>query len=93
MTLAQVPDSLRLRRGAEHLHALGPRAVAEMLAEVGRVHGVTGDVLERLEAWRRLRPETLAAVLGGRQFPPAVQAAPQGIRWRQSSPAPSVKRP
>lgn len=73
--------ALRFRRGSEHMHRLGPRAIAELLAEIGAAHGITGDVLERLEAWRRLRPETLAAVLGGQQFPPTVQPVPNGA-WK-----------
>ena len=74
-------DSLRFRRGGEHLHRLGARAVAEMLAEIGEAHGITGDVLQRLEAWRELSPEILAAVLGRQQFPPSVQQVPRSA-WR-----------
>ena len=50
-------DRLRLQRGAEHLHTLGPRATAELLAEVGaRIGGMPAiiTVLRELEA--RPRP-------------------------------------
>lgn len=59
---------LRLQRGAEHLAALGPRAIAEFLAELGRNHGIDQDILARLDRWREhLTPELLRAV-GGDQF-------------------------
>lgn len=64
----------RLQRAAAHLHALGPRAVAEFLEEIGRAHGIGDDLVRRLDAWQRLDPATLRAVLdafaGGRQFAP-----------------------
>jgi hypothetical protein len=71
-----VHDALRLRRGAEHLHRLGPRAVAEFLAEVGRECRYEAVILDRLDVWRALHLDMLAAVLGhfcgGREFPPVV---------------------
>ncbi len=81
MPRRKLPAWVQLHRGAEHVHRLGPRATAEFLAELGTAHGITADVLDRLEAWRKLKPAQLAAVLdayaGGRQFPPAVQALPE----------------
>jgi hypothetical protein len=81
MPRRKLPDWVRLHRGAEHVHQLGPRAVAELLNELGTAHGITAAVLDRLEAWRKLKPAQLAAVLetyaGGRQFPPALQAMPE----------------
>lgn len=60
-------DRLRLERGAEHLAALGPRAIAEFLAELGRMHGLDEDILARLDRWREhLTPELLRAVGGDR---------------------------
>lgn len=65
---------VRLARGAEHLAALGPRAIAEFLAELGRVHGIDEDILAHLDRWREhLTPELLRAVGGDRfAFPLAV---------------------
>ncbi len=63
-------DRLRLQRGAEHLHALGARALAEMLAELARDRCDLADTLDRLDAWRAgLSPELLRAS-GGDRFPP-----------------------
>ncbi len=62
-------DALRLQRGAEHLHRLGPRALAELLAQVAREHRDLPAVLELLDDWRAgLSPELLYAA-GGDSFP------------------------
>ncbi len=63
-------DRFRLQWGAEHLHALGARALAEMLAELARDRCDLADTLDRLDAWRAgLSPELLRAA-GGDRFPP-----------------------
>jgi hypothetical protein len=60
---------LRLRRGAEHLHRLGPRATAELLAEVAARIGGMPCMLELLAEYeRRLTPGMLKAV-GADRFP------------------------
>jgi hypothetical protein len=69
---------LALRRGAEHLHELGPRALAEFLLELSTATGCEAELLDMLRIWRRLDPDHLGAVLhhyhAGREFPPLVQA-------------------
>ena len=63
-------DRMRLERGAKHLHSLGPRATAELLAEVAEQIGGMPCILGRLEEYRRrLTPDLLRAV-GGDRFPP-----------------------
>lgn len=63
-------DVLRLQRGAEHLCALGPRAVAELLAELARDPGDLAHTLALLDRWREgLSPELLRAA-GGDRFAP-----------------------
>lgn len=63
-------DRLRLQRGAEHLHSLGARALAEMLTELARDRCDLADTLDRLDAWRDgLTPEMLR-VAGGDRFAP-----------------------
>jgi len=62
-------DALRLQRGAEHVHCLGARALAELLAELARDQCDLAATLDRLDAWRvGLNPELLHAV-GGDSFP------------------------
>ncbi|MGY0794246.1 hypothetical protein ACW7BJ_33280 [Azospirillum argentinense] len=63
-------EQIRLQRIAEHVVELGPRAVAEALAEA-LAHGD----MDRLEAYRRLVPEMLTA-MGGDAFPPRAMMVP-----------------
>lgn len=61
---------LRLQRGAEHLHACGPRVTAELLAEVAdRIGGMPAILTLLGEYQQRLSPQMLRAV-GGHRFPP-----------------------
>jgi hypothetical protein len=56
-------DRLRLQRGAEHLHALGPRATAELLAEVaGRIGGMPCILGLLGEYQSHLSPQLLRSV-------------------------------
>lgn len=60
---------LQLQRGAEHLHACGPRATAELLAEVGQRIGGMPCILGLLNEYQhRLDPRLLRAIRGDR-FP------------------------
>jgi hypothetical protein len=62
-------DRLRLERGAAHLDALGPRAIAEFLAEIGADNDCTSYILDLADLWRgRLTPDMLRAT-GGDRFP------------------------
>jgi hypothetical protein len=59
---------LRLRRGAEHLCRLGPRATSELLAEIGFRIGGLPCIIDLLSEYQGLTPELLRAV-GGDSFP------------------------
>lgn len=60
----------RLQRGAEHMCALGPRATAEFLAEIGaRIGGMPCIMGLLTEYERRLTPEMIRLADAGR-FPP-----------------------
>jgi hypothetical protein len=59
--------AIRLQRGAEHLHRLGPRAMAELLAELaGSIGGIPAIIGLLAEYERRLSPEPLRRVDGDR---------------------------
>ena len=60
---------MRLQRGAAHLHALGPRATAEFLAEIAGKIGAEGAIQSLLVEYQRLTPEMIRAV-GADRFPP-----------------------
>ena len=62
-------DRLRLERGASHLHQLGPRAVAELLAEIANKIGGMPAILSALNDYEMVSPDTLRAV-GADRFPP-----------------------
>lgn len=63
-------DRVRLQHGAEHLHALGARATAELLSEIAdRIGGMPCILALLTEYQQRLsRPRTLRA-LDGDRFP------------------------
>lgn len=64
-----VSDTLRLERGAEHVHKLGARAVAELLAQVAREGRDLPATLDLLDDWRAgLSPE-MVHVTAGDRFP------------------------
>lgn len=72
-------DRLRLDRGAEHLHRLGARATAELLAEVASRIGGAPAILATLAEWERLTPgQVRAARASG--FPPRLRTAPTELQ-------------
>lgn len=70
------PPALRMRRGAEHLHHLGARAVSEFLIELALAHGIETDLIARLDEWRRITPAQVRAA-GGDRFAPALREVPK----------------
>ena len=59
---------LRLQRGAEHLHALGARPVAEFLAEIGsRIGGMPAIFALLVEFETRLAPQMIRLASGERR--------------------------
>lgn len=66
-------DQLRLQRIAEHVAGLGPRVVAEALAEA-LAHGD----MDRLEAYRRLSAGIVDSVIEN-DFPPSAVSVPASL--------------
>ncbi len=59
-------DAARLHRGSEHLHRLGPRALAEFLTELGNRIGGTPACLRLLNEYGRLSPGQVRGAGGDR---------------------------
>ena len=49
-------------RLVERLHALGPRAVEELLREISDAHDIGPDVIDRLIRYARLNPDVVRAL-------------------------------
>ena len=63
-------DRLRLQRGCEHLHNLGPRALAGFLEDLSdRIGGMPATLGLLAEFERRLTPAMIDAA-GGHRFAP-----------------------
>ena len=67
-----VSDTLRLQRGAEHVHRLGARALAELLLQMARERRDVDDMLALLDAWRDGLTPAMVRAAGGDCFPPRV---------------------
>ena len=63
--------SPRFQRLVPRLHQLGVRPTGELLAKLGREHGLAGEILIMLEAYAALDPGAVDR-LGGRDWAPPV---------------------
>jgi hypothetical protein len=70
-------DTLRLRRGAEHPHKLGPRAIAEFFCEISDDAREGDDVLDCLDRYRRHLTPALLRQVGGDRFPRGLHEVPR----------------
>jgi hypothetical protein len=67
----QIRAQLARQRDTQRLHDLGPRAVLELLEEIGCNHDIVDDVSKRLAGYARIDPRVLRH-LGGDRFAPSV---------------------
>ena len=66
---AETVASLLFRRKVEQVHSLGPRATAELLAELGAERSILTVINDKLERYADLDPKAVAAA-GGDDFWP-----------------------
>ena len=62
-------SALRRQRHIQKLHGLGPRALDELLIEIGAERGITTIIDQKLKRYAELDPEALE-MAGGDEFPP-----------------------
>ena len=68
---------LRFRRQVERLHRLGPRALGELLAEIGEQRLCRTYLEQRVRRYSEIDPKHLAALEGDRfPRPPLYEVAP-----------------
>ena len=72
---AKIVTDLRFQRDVERLHELGPRTLAEFLAELGVKRAITTVIDQQLSRYASLDTGTLSA-LGGDRFPPSSGGTP-----------------
>ena len=67
---AEIVAGLEFREQVKRVHALGARAVGELLAELGTEQSIMPTIHEKLERYASIDPQALR-VLGGDKFWPA----------------------
>ena len=68
-TAAEIASDLRFRRKVEHIHALGVRATAELLAEISAERGIRTLIDQKLATYAELDPKAIEAVEGAGFWP------------------------
>ena len=66
---AEVVGDLRFRRQVQGLHRLGPRAVGELLAELGAERSIQTIIDQKLDTYAELDPKALEVAGGDRFWP------------------------
>ena len=75
--LASVVADLQFRRNVARLHRLGPRAIHELLTEIGEQRSCRTYIEQRVERFSEIDPEHLATLDGdGFPRPPLRESAP-----------------
>lgn len=64
---------LRFRRAVAKVHALGPRVVAELLAELGARHLQRRAVDDLVECYATLDPDVIRALRADEPLPPVIR--------------------
>ena len=72
---AEVVADLRFRRKVQRLHGLGPRVLAELLAEIAVERGIATIVNQKLDTYVDLDPTAIEAAGGDGFWPVPVREA------------------
>ncbi len=64
---AEIGARLHFRRQVERLHRLGPRATAELLAELGAERGIQTVIDRKVDTYAEINPDAIEAA-GGNDF-------------------------
>ena len=67
---AEIVADIRFRHHVEYLHRLGPRAVGELLAEIGAERGIRTVIDDKIAQYAELDPATVTTT-GADDFWPA----------------------
>ena len=70
---AEIVAHLPFQRKVERVHRLGPRVLAEMLAELGAERSIMTIIDRKLDTYAELKPETLEVTGGDRFWPVPVR--------------------
>ena len=73
MSAAETVSDLRFQRQVEHLHGLGARATAELLAELAAERSIRTVIDRKLAVYAALTSEQLMATGGDRFSPPPIR--------------------
>ena len=74
---AEIVANLKFRRQVERLHRLGPRSMAELLAEIGAERSITTIIDQKLDRYAELDPEALAAASADDFWPAPLHEVPR----------------
>ncbi len=74
---AEIVADLKFRCQVLHLHRLGPRAVGELLAELGAERSIQTVIDQKLDTYAGLDPEAIEATGGDDFWPPPLHEVPR----------------
>ena len=69
---AEIVADLKFRRQVIRLHRQGPRAVGELLAEIGAERSIRTIIDKKLNTYAELEPEALKAAGGDEFWQPSI---------------------
>ena len=74
----EIIRDLRFQRNAGRVHALGPRVMAALLAEIGADRSIQTIIEQKLERYAAIDPDQLSGVLVNDWPSPVLRAVKEG---------------